>query len=74
MPFIVINYPPEPGNADQICVKSYNEVAQEFNKQLKERVSKLRAKLSDALLIVVDIYSAKYALISEAKKLGKFYS
>ncbi|KAI9169342.1 hypothetical protein LWI28_010899 [Acer negundo] len=71
LPFFVINYPPQPGNADQTgCIKSYNEVAQEFNKQLKDRVSQLRTQFHEAVLIYVDIYSAKYTLISEAKKHG----
>ncbi|KAI7996209.1 GDSL esterase/lipase [Camellia lanceoleosa] len=71
LPYFVVNYPPKPGNADQIgCVKSYNEVAQEFNKQLKDTVSQLRTKFQDALLIYVDIYSVKYSLISEAKEHG----
>lgn len=68
---MVIKYPPKPADADQNgCIKSYNEIAQEFNKQLKDRVSKLRTQLHDALLIYVDIYSAKYTLISEASKHG----
>uniref|UniRef100_A0A5B6ZC48 GDSL esterase/lipase n=1 Tax=Davidia involucrata TaxID=16924 RepID=A0A5B6ZC48_DAVIN len=71
LPYFLINFPPKPSGADQNgCVKSFNEVAQEFNKQLKDRVSKLRTLLQDALLIYVDIYSAKYSLISEAKKHG----
>ncbi|KAJ9176305.1 hypothetical protein P3X46_011635 [Hevea brasiliensis] len=71
LPFPVIKHPPKPGNADQIgCVKSYNDVAQEFNKQLKEKVSKVRTQLLDAVLILVDIYSAKYSLISKANKYG----
>ncbi|KAL5759961.1 hypothetical protein ACOSQ2_018799 [Xanthoceras sorbifolium] len=71
LPFLVIEYPPQPSNADQNgCIKSYNEVAQEFNKQLKDRVSQLRTQFHEAMLIYVDIYSAKYTLISEAKKQG----
>ena len=42
----------------------------EFNKQLKEAVVKLRADLPEAALTYVDIYAAKYALISDAKKQG----
>lgn len=73
LPFFVINYPPKPDNVDQTgCIMSYNEVAQEFNRQLKDMVSQLRSKLGDALLTYVDIYSAKYSLISEAKIHGKF--
>lgn len=71
---MVIKYPPKPGNADQNgCIRPFNEVAQEFNKQLTDRVSRLRAQLHDAVLIYVDIYSAKYTLITEAKKHGMLW-
>ncbi|XP_039034724.1 GDSL esterase/lipase At5g14450-like [Hibiscus syriacus] len=71
LPVFVLNSPPEPGNADQTgCIKSYNELAKEFNKQLKDWISRLRAKLHGARLTNVDIYSAKYSLISEAHKYG----
>ncbi|XWS63739.1 hypothetical protein CRYUN_Cryun06bG0127500 [Craigia yunnanensis] len=71
LPVFVINSPPKPENADPTgCIKSYNEVAQEFNKQLKDRISQLRAELLGAKLIYVDIYSAKYSLISEANQYG----
>ena len=74
-PAFVISSPPKPDNADPTgCLKSYNEVAQEFNKQLKDRVTQLRAELLGARLIYVDIYSAKYSLISEANKYGRFYT
>ena len=71
LPFFVINYRPKHDDVDQTgCIKSYNEVAQEFNKQLKDMVSQLRGKLVDARLTYVDVYSAKYSLISEAKLHG----
>lgn len=71
LPFFVKNYPPAPENADQIgCVKSYNEIAQEFNKQLKDKVSQLGTQLQEASLVYVDVYSVKYSLISEANKHG----
>ncbi|XVE74936.1 hypothetical protein DITRI_Ditri12bG0058700 [Diplodiscus trichospermus] len=71
LPIFVINSPPKRENADPAgCIKSYNEVAQEFNKRLKDRISQLRAELLGAKLIYVDIYSAKYSLISEANKYG----
>ncbi|KAK3416718.1 hypothetical protein EUGRSUZ_H02485 [Eucalyptus grandis] len=61
----------QPDKVDGIgCVKSHNEIAQEFNRQLKERVIDLRAKLTDAVLTYVDMYSAKFMLISEAKQHG----
>ncbi|CAK9176004.1 unnamed protein product [Ilex paraguariensis] len=72
LPYLALTYSPKPGNRDQNgCVKSYNEVAQEFNKQLKERVYKLRTQLKDAQLTFADIYSVKYYLISHAKEHGK---
>ncbi|XP_021743517.1 GDSL esterase/lipase At5g14450-like [Chenopodium quinoa] len=52
------------------CVKSYNELAQEFNRLLKEKVSELRAIFHDSLLVIVDIYSAKYTLIRDASQNG----
>lgn len=75
LPTSVIYNPSQPDDTDTIgCVKSYNEVAQEFNRQLKEKVSDLRSQLSDVLLTYVDVYSAKYELISGAEKHGnKFH-
>ncbi|XP_057983249.1 GDSL esterase/lipase At3g27950 [Malania oleifera] len=71
LPYNVIYYPLKSGNLDQNgCVKPHNEVAQEFNKQLKDRVSQLTKKLPDAVFTYVDVYSAKYALISNAKSQG----
>lgn len=64
---------PKPGDLDQNgCWKPHNEVAEEFNRQLKDRVFKLRAQLSEAVLTYVDLYTARYTLISEAEKHGKF--
>ncbi|KAM2334023.1 hypothetical protein ACFXTH_011625 [Malus domestica] len=61
----------EPSDLDQNgCLKPHNEVAQEFNRKLKERVLSLRTQLSDAVLTYVDIYTAKYTLINEAEKYG----
>lgn len=72
LPVIIKDYPPAPDNMDQIgCVKSYNELAQEFNKQLKDKVSQLKTQLQETLFVYVDIYSVKYSLISEANKHGK---
>ncbi|XP_054788570.1 esterase-like [Prosopis cineraria] len=52
------------------CVKPYNELAQYFNYKLKEAVVQLRKDLPHAVITYVDIYSAKYSLISNAKKYG----
>ncbi|XP_052197082.1 GDSL esterase/lipase At5g14450-like [Diospyros lotus] len=62
---------PPPGFLDQFgCIKGQNEMAMEFNRQLKDRVRKLRAELPHAALIYVDVYTAKYGLISDTKNQG----
>jgi len=52
------------------CVNSQNDLAKEFNKKLKDIVVKLRAVFPDASLTYVDMFSAKYELISNANKQG----
>ncbi|XP_039014347.1 GDSL esterase/lipase At3g27950-like [Hibiscus syriacus] len=70
LPYNVI-YGKKAGNLDNNgCVKSQNEAAMEFNRQLKDKISWLRTQLPFAKLTYVDVYSAKYALISNAKNLG----
>ncbi|KAH7577283.1 hypothetical protein ACOSP7_001867 [Xanthoceras sorbifolium] len=65
------NLNPPPGYVDQYgCVKDQNTMAIEFNRQLKERVIKLRAELPEAAITYVDVYAAKYGLISRSKTLG----
>ncbi|KAG4179374.1 hypothetical protein ERO13_A10G102000v2 [Gossypium hirsutum] len=62
---------PPPGFLDNHgCVKSQNDIAQEFNRQLKSRVMKLRTDLPHAAITYVDIYAAKYGLISSSKQHG----
>ncbi|KAI3474931.1 hypothetical protein Pfo_030242 [Paulownia fortunei] len=62
---------PVPGYLDEHgCVKSQNDIAVEFNKQLKDEMVKLRSELSKAAIIYVDMYSAKYELITNAKNQG----
>ncbi|XP_075657050.1 GDSL esterase/lipase At3g27950-like [Castanea sativa] len=71
LPFFAVWNRPKHFKADQNgCIKSYNQLAQEFNKQLKDKVFQLRTQLHHAVLIYVDIYTAKYTLISEAEKQG----
>ncbi|KAF8399794.1 hypothetical protein HHK36_015665 [Tetracentron sinense] len=63
--------PPKPGLIDKYgCIKDHNAMAVEFNKQLKDRVIKLRAQLPHASLTYVDIFAAKYGLISDTKNQG----
>lgn len=52
------------------CAKPYNEVAQYFNRKLKEAVVKLRKELPLAAFTLVDIYSIKFQLISNPAKYG----
>ncbi|XP_019059134.1 PREDICTED: GDSL esterase/lipase At5g14450-like [Tarenaya hassleriana] len=70
LPTFVLQHP-QLEEIDEIgCIRSYNEVAQEFNTQLREKVNFLRSRLKEATLILIDIYSAKYSLISNAEKNG----
>ncbi|XP_061351608.1 GDSL esterase/lipase At5g14450-like [Gastrolobium bilobum] len=65
------NYTPVAGYLDQNgCVNYQNDMAKEFNKELKNIVVKLRAMFPDASLTYVDMFSAKYELISNANKEG----
>lgn len=67
--FYILN--PQPGFLDQFgCIKGQNDMAVEFNRQLKDRVNKLRAELPLAALTYVDVYTAKYGLISNTKNQG----
>lgn len=71
LPFSVMLYQPKAHNLDQNgCVKPQNEMAKEFNRLLKDKVSQLRTQLPSAAITYVDVYSAKYALISDAKNQG----
>ncbi|XP_031383994.1 GDSL esterase/lipase At3g27950 isoform X2 [Punica granatum] len=71
LPYSVIYDPSKPTNLDESgCVAPQNEMAREFNKQLKDTVLRLRKQLPAAVFTYVDVYSAKYALVSEAKHLG----
>jgi len=72
LPHYFVFDPPESNATDKNgCLASYNKIAQEFNMQLKTLVSKLRLRLVGTTLNYIDIYSAKYTLISEAQKHGK---
>ncbi|XP_071717493.1 GDSL esterase/lipase At3g26430-like [Rutidosis leptorrhynchoides] len=52
------------------CAAQFNDVSQYFNLKLKEAVIQLRKELPLASITYVDIYSAKYSLIAQSKKLG----
>lgn len=62
---------PKPGFLDQFgCIRGHNEMAIEFNRQLKDRVTKLWAELPLAAITYVDVFTAKYKLISSTKVQG----
>ncbi|KAK0574102.1 hypothetical protein LWI29_018154 [Acer saccharum] len=52
------------------CANPFNEVAQFFNRRLKDIVFQLRKDLPLAAITYVDVYSLKYSLFTQAKKLG----
>lgn len=62
---------PAPGYLDKSgCVKAQNEMAMEFNRKLKETIINLRKELTRAAITYVDVYSAKYEMMSNPKRLG----
>lgn len=71
LPYSYLYHQSNPGNLDQYkCVNSQNEIAQEFNRQLKNKVSQLSTQLPHSAFTYVDVYSTKYQLISTAKSQG----
>ncbi|CAN0904299.1 GDSL esterase/lipase At5g14450 [Linum grandiflorum] len=70
LPYSVI-YNSDPENLDRNgCVRSHNDVAEEFNRQLQDKVSQLMEKLRRSAFTYVDMYSAKYHLISTSGSQG----
>ncbi len=75
LPYSYLYHNSNPGNLDQNrCVKSQNEIAQEFNRQLKNKVSQLSTQLPHSAFTYVDVYSVKYQLISTARSQGNITS
>ncbi|KAI5355301.1 hypothetical protein L3X38_008196 [Prunus dulcis] len=68
LPYILANFPSQKDEAG--CAKSHNEVAQQFNHNLKEATVQLRKDLRLAAITYVDVYSVKYSLYKEPKKYG----
>ncbi|KAL5552785.1 hypothetical protein UlMin_040186 [Ulmus minor] len=52
------------------CATPFNDVAQFFNRRLKQALAQLRKQLPFAAITYVDVYSVKYTLITQAKKYG----
>ncbi|GFY87188.1 GDSL-like Lipase/Acylhydrolase superfamily protein [Actinidia rufa] len=61
---------PCPAADEHGCLIQWNNVAQEVNALIKDRVYKLRAKYPDAVITLVDVYSAKYSLFGNPKSQG----
>lgn len=75
LPRTSVRNKPNPEGLDYtVCRKIENEIAQVFNKQLKDIVLELRKKLPNAKYTSVDVYSAKYELIKDAKNQGDDFS
>lgn len=71
LPYVMDRLPITAGQVDKAgCASPFNEVAQYFNKKLKEAVGRLRMDLPLAALTYVDVYSLKYSLISHAHHYG----
>ncbi|WVZ66513.1 hypothetical protein U9M48_015722 [Paspalum notatum var. saurae] len=71
LPYALLHRPDLASPSDGTgCSIAYNKVAQLFNLRLKETVASLRKTHPDAAFTYVDVYTAKYRLISEARKLG----
>ncbi|CAM8959244.1 unnamed protein product [Rhodiola kirilowii] len=71
LPYSVIYDHHKPGNLDKHgCVRTQNNVAKEFNRQLKAKLTQISEKLPRIVFTYVDVYTSKYNLIKQARKLG----
>ncbi|EHA8588191.1 putative GDSL esterase/lipase [Cocos nucifera] len=70
--YVLLQKPPTEQQLDSAgCAILYNELARQFNRMLDETVIQLRKDLPLAAITLVDIYSAKYKLISEGTNYGE---
>ncbi|KAI3516121.1 hypothetical protein L1887_15031 [Cichorium endivia] len=71
LPYIMDRYLITTAQVDEYgCAAPYNDVAQYFNKKLKDAVIQLRKILPLAAITYVDVYSVKYSLVAQSEKLG----
>jgi GDSL-like Lipase/Acylhydrolase len=69
---VLVRPPVRPEETDETrCRIFYNELAKKYNAMLDETVVNLREELPEAALTLVDVYSAKYYLITHASEYGK---
>ncbi|XP_023889376.2 esterase [Quercus suber] len=69
LPYILATFPSAQRDSYG-CAKSYNDVAQYFNHNLKETIVQLRKDLPLAAITYVDVYSVKYSLFTKPKEYG----
>ncbi|XP_057428033.1 GDSL esterase/lipase ENOD8-like [Lotus japonicus] len=69
LPAILTNFPKAERDCYG-CATQYNEVAEYFNKKLKEALAQLRQELPLAAIAYVDIYSPKLDLFRNHEKYG----
>ncbi|XP_062110439.1 alpha-L-fucosidase 3-like [Humulus lupulus] len=71
LPYVLDRLPVAASEMDKAgCATPFNEVAQFFNRGLKQVVVQLRKELPLAAVTYVDVYKAKYSIISQPKKHG----
>ncbi|KAK4783825.1 hypothetical protein SAY86_018193 [Trapa natans] len=71
LPYVMDRLPVMQSQIDRAgCSSPYNEVARDFNSGVGKVLEQLRKHLPLAAITYVDVYSLKYALISEPKKYG----
>ncbi|KAJ4814280.1 GDSL esterase/lipase [Rhynchospora pubera] len=73
LPYVLVRPPVGSEEMDETgCRIFYNALAEKYNAMLNETVVKLREKLPAASLTLVDVYSAKYHLITHASNYAGF--
>ncbi|XP_076927925.1 GDSL esterase/lipase At3g26430-like [Bidens hawaiensis] len=71
LPFVLEHLPIDERQMDTNgCANPFNELARFFNDKLKDLVNQLREQLPKAVITYVDIYKARYTLISQAHTQG----
>ncbi|KAJ4790437.1 GDSL esterase/lipase [Rhynchospora pubera] len=74
LPYVLVRPPVGSEEMDETgCRIFYNALAEKYNAMLNETVVKLREELPAASLTLVDVYSAKYHLITHASNYGKIH-
>ncbi|KAH7670818.1 GDSL lipase/esterase protein [Dioscorea alata] len=70
LPYVLRQVPGDQKLDSVGCAVVFNELAKKFNRMLNETVAQLQKQFPVAAFTYVDIYSAKYLLISHATKFG----